>query len=205
MHAEETSSKKQGTNIPTFFYGNRSSIIEPQFMETENINNWNTLGRSTSQYFGFSRRVSSPETISLEPDSYPSVKISLDDVELNSPVSSVISSLCHDNTTNQVKSETREYHVATEEEEEVDNEVEEEGDDDTDDEDDDEVMSSYVIEIGSDHREGTSDNAFGIDEAIAWAKEKFQTHSSSEKDLNIREKEDEGSAKLVGGDQFTTN
>ncbi|PON82343.1 DnaJ domain containing protein [Trema orientale] len=199
-HAEETASRRQGTSIPTFFYGHRPSFVEPQYVETENINNWNTLGRSSSQYFGFSRRVSSPEIISLEPDSYPSVKISLDDVELNSPGSSAVSSLCHDGATNQAKSETRESHVATEEdeeeEEEVDNQVEEEDDDE---DDDDEVMSSYVIEIGSDHREGTSDNAIGIDEAIAWAKEKFQTHSSSEKDLNIREKEDKGSAKVVGG------
>ena len=171
-------------------------------METQNINNWNTLGRSSSQYFGFSRRVSSPETISLEPDSYPSVKISLDDVELNSPGSSVVSSLCHDSITNQVKSQTREYHVMTTEEEELDDQV---GEEDDDDDDDDEVMSSYVIEIGSDHKEGTSDNAVGIDEAIAWAKEKFQTHSSSEKYLNTSEKEDKGSANLVGGNQITTN
>lgn len=174
MRTNETSSRKQ--SIPTF-YGNRPSYAEHQFMETEN--NWN-FGRS---HFGFSRRVSSPETISLEPDSYPSIKISVeDDVELNSP-SSLASSLCHGSTDDHAKSESHEDHVV-EEEEELDQEEE----------DDDEVMSSYVIEIGSDHREGACD-AVGIDEAIAWAKEKFQTHSS-EKNLNTKEADTKESPKM---------
>jgi len=40
--------------------------------------------------------------------------------------------------------------------------------------DEDEVMSSYVIENNSNHREGTGE-AVSIDEAIAWAKEKSQS------------------------------
>ncbi|XP_048438122.1 J domain-containing protein required for chloroplast accumulation response 1-like [Pyrus x bretschneideri] len=40
-------------------------------------------------------------------------------------------------------------------------------------------MSSYVIEINSDQQR---EEAVGIEEAIAWAKEKFQTHSNSEKE-----------------------
>ena len=56
-----------------------------------------------------------------------------------------------------------------------------------DDDDEDEVMSSYVIEINSDLREGTGE-AVSIDEAIAWAKERCNTQSSErehEKDQPI--------------------
>ncbi|GMN54533.1 hypothetical protein TIFTF001_023662 [Ficus carica] len=187
MQSNETSSSRK-QNLP-IFYGNRPSYAEHQFMETEN--NW-SFGRS---YFGFSRRVPSPETISLERDSNPSVKISMeDDVELNSP-SSPVSSLCHDSSDDHAKSDSHADHVV-EEEEEL-NEEDEEEDDDDDDDDDDEIMSSYVIEIGSDHREGTCD-AIGIDEAIAWAKEKFQTHSS-EKKLNTREEDNKESPKIDAG------
>ncbi|XP_062094797.1 UBA domain-containing protein 7 isoform X2 [Humulus lupulus] len=207
MHAEESLLKKQlGThNInPTFFYGSRSpndnntnnSPVEPQFMETDQniIHNWNSTleNKSSSQYFGFSRRVSSPETVS--------VKISLDDVDeqLNSPASSAVSSLCHDGTTNQSKSET---HGTIEEEWNNNNQVDQHEDDEDDEDDDDEAMSSYVIEIGSDYRERTpSDNAVGIDDAIAWAKERFQTYTTSiasEKNLNTSVKEDKESSKLV--------
>lgn len=56
--------------------------------------------------------------------------------------------------------------------------VDEEGDDD-DDDDDDEISSSYVIEIKSSYRERT-DEGVGVDEAIAWAKESYQSHSSPE-------------------------
>lgn len=52
---------------------------------------------------------------------------------------------------------------------------------DEDDEDDDEdLMSSYVIEIDSCNR-GTSCESNDVDEAIAWAKEKFHQHCSQEK------------------------
>ncbi|KAL5540314.1 hypothetical protein UlMin_045059 [Ulmus minor] len=176
FHAEETfSSRKQ--NLPTFQPNNRptSSHVENQFMESENSLN---IGRS---YFGFSsRRVSSPETISVEQDSYPSFKISVEDVELNSP-SSVVSSLCQDPAA-EAKSGVHNY-VAGQEE------------DLDDDDEDDEIMSSYVIEISSDHREGTCDA--GIDEAIAWAKEKFQK-CSSEKDLSRKQEDNEESAKDGG-------
>ncbi|KAK1368987.1 hypothetical protein POM88_035079 [Heracleum sosnowskyi] len=48
-----------------------------------------------------------------------------------------------------------------------------------DDDDDDEISSSYVIEINSSYRERT-DEGVGVDEAIAWAKESYQSHSSPE-------------------------
>ncbi|XP_057763966.1 uncharacterized protein LOC130985167 isoform X2 [Salvia miltiorrhiza] len=91
--------------------------------------------------FGLSRRNASPETISLEPVSNGSFRVSADDMELNNSPSSAVSSVCH-------------------------REAEE-----------DEAMSSYVIEINSENREGTCESN-GVDEAIAWAKEKSQTHYS---------------------------
>uniref|UniRef100_A0A803QEH4 J domain-containing protein n=1 Tax=Cannabis sativa TaxID=3483 RepID=A0A803QEH4_CANSA len=163
MQAEESLLKKQlgrinSNIIPSFFYGasrspndNNSCVEQPQFMETDidqnTIHNWNSTTlvnnnnkSSSSQYFGFSRRVSSPETVS--------VKISLDDFDeqLNSPASSAVSSLCHD-----------------------------------------------------DYRERTSsENAVAIDDAIAWAKERLQTYTNSEKELNTSLKEeDKESTKLV--------
>ncbi|XP_061350445.1 uncharacterized protein LOC133295616 isoform X2 [Gastrolobium bilobum] len=112
-----------------------------------------------SSHLGFSRRVSSPETISLESNSYQSIKVSVDDWELNSPFSAV-SGLCQEHD---AKSSVHD-HVHPELVIEMD---------------DDEVMSSYVIEINSDLREGNCGSA-AIDEAIAWAKEKFQSRNSDE-------------------------
>ncbi|KAA8519439.1 hypothetical protein F0562_013686 [Nyssa sinensis] len=145
---------------------NRPSYFENQFFE----NDYNENLRSS--HFGFSRRVSSPETISLEPNSYRSVKVSMDDLELNSP-SSVVSSLCQDLEARASKFQDKVL------QEEVDQE-------------EDEIMSSYVIEINSDHREGTGEE-LAIDEAIAWAKEKFQAHSSG-KDWSMEQNEKEQSA-----------
>lgn len=104
--------------------------------------------------FGLNRRNSSPETISLEPISNGSFRVSADDMEVNSPLSAV-SSVCPS-----LDQETKGC--------EVEGEVLEE-------EEEDEAMSSYVIEINSENREGTCESN-GVDEAIAWAKEKFQTH-----------------------------
>ena len=50
--------------------------------------------------------------------------------------------------------------------------------------DEDEVMSSYVIENNSNHREGTGE-AVSIDEAIAWAKEKSQSLSFGRQRENV--------------------
>ncbi|XP_073119149.1 uncharacterized protein [Henckelia pumila] len=107
--------------------------------------------------FGFSRRNASPETISVEPISNSSFRVSTDRLEPNSPASAV-SSVCH----SEMEQKTR----AVEEDMLNQDEVEL---------DEDEVMSSYVIEINSDSREGTSESN-GVDEAIAWAKEKFHKH-----------------------------
>ncbi|KAM6552014.1 hypothetical protein CsatB_001822 [Cannabis sativa] len=213
MQAEESLLKKQlgrinSNIIPSFFYGasrspndNNSCVEQPQFMETDidqnTIHNWNSTTlvnnnnkSSSSQYFGFSRRVSSPETVS--------VKISLDDFDeqLNSPASSAVSSLCHDGSTiNQTKSETH----GTIDQVDQDELRDEDHEDEYEYDDDDEVNSSYVIEIGSDYRERTSsENAVAIDDAIAWAKERLQTYTNSEKELNTSLKEeDKESAKLV--------
>ncbi|WCJ27449.1 Chaperone DnaJ-domain superfamily protein [Euphorbia peplus] len=119
-----------------------------------------------SSHIKVSRKVSSPETIiSLEPTSHRSIKIAADELEVNSPASPV-SSLCQ------------------EPEGDVGNTMQ--GDDMEMEED--EVMSSYVIEINSDHREVSSE-AISIDEAIAWAKEKFhsQDYDAKEHSANAEE------------------
>ncbi|KAF8413535.1 hypothetical protein HHK36_001526 [Tetracentron sinense] len=123
------------------------SSMDHQFMENDSNENLR------SSHFEFSRPVSSRETISLEPNSYRSIKISVDDQDSNSQ-SSTVSSLRRD-----PEAKARIQDKAFKEQEE------------------DEVTSSYVIGITSDQRDGT-DEAVSIDEAIAWAKEKFQAQSS---------------------------
>ncbi|KAL0398302.1 UNVERIFIED_CONTAM: hypothetical protein Sradi_2173500 [Sesamum radiatum] len=112
--------------------------------------------------FGLSRRNASPETISLEPMSNGSFRVSADDLKLNSP-SSAVSSVCQsdrEQTTREIEEEIMRQDVMEQ--------------------DEDESMSSYVIEINSDIREGTCESN-AVDEAIAWAKEKFQTHCHQNK------------------------
>ncbi|XP_022715483.1 uncharacterized protein LOC111274824 isoform X2 [Durio zibethinus] len=167
---EPAAAKHQG--MPAF-PSSRSFYNESPYMENE-YNNVDNLMRSSS-FYGFCRRATSPEIISLEPHSFRSVKISADDLEFNSP-SSPASSLCQEQTEARVgvPSDSMQHE-------------EEEEDDDDDDEDEDEVMSSYVIEINSDFKEGTGE-AVSIDEAIAWAKERYNTQSSErehEKNLPI--------------------
>ncbi|PSS28916.1 Auxilin-related protein [Actinidia chinensis var. chinensis] len=138
-------------DLPAFPY-NQSSNFDSLFPESDFIDNFK------SSHFGFSRRVPSPETISLDPNSYRSIKIPMDDLELNSP-STVVSSLCQDSEAKASKIRDEVLQGQEMEQEE------------------DEVMSSYTIEINADHREGTEET-LGIDEAIAWAKEKFYKQSS---------------------------
>ncbi|KAJ7968993.1 Auxilin-like protein 1 [Quillaja saponaria] len=129
-----------------------------------------------SSYFGFSRRLSSPETISVDPNSYRSIKISMDDWELNS-CSSAGSSICQDpevKTTVQDPASPEQVTISEE----------------------DEDMSSYVIEVTSNLREEES-GAEAIDEAIAWAKEKFQSQNS-DKNSNLRHNDNKQSADLEG-------
>ncbi|KAE7996155.1 hypothetical protein FH972_000902 [Carpinus fangiana] len=157
--------KKQGNPV---FPCNLSSYTENQFMENEYHENFRT------SYSGFRRQVSSPETISLEPNSYGSVKISVDDpAELNSS-SSAVSSLHQDP---EPESGIQDHAFLEQE--------------------DDEVMSSYVIEINSYHRDGTCGETVSVDEAIAWAKEKFQAQSS-EKDLSTRQGDNEQPVEMEG-------
>ncbi|KAE8688659.1 Chaperone DnaJ-domain-containing protein, putative isoform 2 [Hibiscus syriacus] len=158
MAADEKASRQQW--MPSF-PSSRSSYNENLYVENE----YKNLMRSSSNNYGFSRRATSPEIISLDPHSFRSVKISSDDFEFNSP-SSPASSLCHE----PVRAPSDSIHQEGEEEEEE--------------EDDDEVTSSYVIEINSDLRE-SSGEAVSIDEAIAWAKERYNTQTTSEKTQSI--------------------
>ncbi|XP_058199756.1 uncharacterized protein LOC131314867 isoform X6 [Rhododendron vialii] len=135
---------------PAFPY-NQPSHYDNRFPENEYNDNFR------SPHFGFPQRVPSPETISLNPNSYRSIKTPMDDLELNSP-SSVVSSLCQDVEAKASKIQDKGYREEEMEQEE------------------DEVISSYVIEINVDNREAT-DEALSVDEAIAWAKEKFYMRS----------------------------
>ncbi|KAL5731689.1 hypothetical protein ACHQM5_004394 [Ranunculus cassubicifolius] len=96
----------------------------------------------------------SPETIAIERASCPSIKPSIADTEIDSP-SSVVSSLWNRETDENLK-----FQDALPEE------------------DDEEIMSSYVIEISCEKRKVKKDESvIAIDEAIAWAKEKYQPQS----------------------------
>ncbi|XP_051125209.1 uncharacterized protein LOC127247424 [Andrographis paniculata] len=114
--------------------------------------------KSRSCTFRVNPRNRSPETISLEPVSNGSFGVSADDLEHNSPISPAVST---------VSEGDREHGLHTIEEQKLKQYAVEL--------DENEVMSSYVIEINSHNREGTCESN-GVDEAIAWAKEKFQTH-----------------------------
>ncbi|KAL9354596.1 hypothetical protein Peur_052566 [Populus x canadensis] len=143
MRPEEQPSARQW-NMPSFSCNHADSY----YMENEYINE----NLRNSSCFKASRQVSSPETISdLEPHSYRCLRVSLDDLELNSP-STPVSSLCHEPEAEKVGVQCN-----TMLEEEME-------------QDEDEVTSSYVIEKNSNHRGGTG-KAVSIDEAIAWAKE----------------------------------
>ncbi|XP_054776728.1 uncharacterized protein LOC129285178 isoform X2 [Prosopis cineraria] len=143
-------------------FPSNGQLFEIQYQDNEYKENFR------SSHLGFLRGVSSPETISLETNSYQSIKVSVDDWEPNSPFSAV-SSLCQEP---EVAKSAFQHYVHPEQ-------IIEQDDDDDDDIDDDEVLSSYVIEVNPNPKEEDSGSA-AIDEAIAWAKEKFQTRSSDE-------------------------
>lgn len=124
---------------------------------------------------GFGEPVTSPETVILAPNSFSSIKICVDDLELNSS-SSADSSLCEDPV----------YYGG------IYADVLPEEDDD----DDEDAMSSYVIEITSINREEYREEV-SIDEAIAWAKSKYQS-PASEIDLSVRQQESEQSGEEEG-------
>ncbi|KAK2642968.1 hypothetical protein Ddye_024731 [Dipteronia dyeriana] len=155
--------------MPTYHHHHHH---QNQYMENDN-NNFRS-----SYYYGFSRRVSSPETISIEPNSYRSIKLSMDDMEFNNSPSSPASSLCQEPEAKTEIGRERDNFMTRKEEEEMEQE-----------EDEDEVMSSYVIEINSDHREGTGE-AVSVDEAIAWAKEKFHQDSKDHLSPDNEERSD---------------
>ncbi|XP_030476094.2 uncharacterized protein LOC115693255 isoform X2 [Syzygium oleosum] len=143
--------KKHG--IPAFTYS-------PPSWPDERLTEQEHKSNSRSSYNGFARPVPSPESVTEEPSSRRRMKISVedDDMEINSP-SSVISSLCQDPEGNNLSIRDR-VHVVRERE--------------IEDHEEDEISGSFVIEIGTSNRRDGSGDALGIDEAIAWAKEKFQ-------------------------------
>lgn len=105
------------------------------------------------------RRNASPESVRLEPMSNSSFGVSEGDLHFNSP-----SSVCHSD---------REIQACV-----IVDEIS--GQDFIEQEEDESMMGSYVIEINSDCREWACEPN-DIDEAIAWAKDKFQAHGPDEK------------------------
>ncbi|KAL2466415.1 Uncharacterized protein Adt_42266 [Abeliophyllum distichum] len=114
------------------------------------------------------------------------MRVSADDLELKSP-SSLVSSvfqLDQQNTACEIEDEILQQQIDTELEE-------------------DEIMGSYVIEINTENREGNCE-AIGVDEAIVWAKEKFQTHCKENERSNQehkKEKPNEGQTQGWGSTQ----
>lgn len=129
---------------------------EPQYQDN---NEYKTNFKSSP--LGFSKRVTSPETNSLESNSYQDIKVFTDDWELNSSFSVVSSHSIREHALSEQSIEQDDY-----------------------DDDDDEFMSSYVIEINSNLKREDCE-ASDIDEAIAWAKERFQSQSS-DKESSMR-------------------
>lgn len=130
----------------------------PSFVEGYEFAEEELYENTRSSYCGFSRRTSSPETLSVEPNSYRSMKICSEDLDLvSSPNSSPVSSVCQEPqpfSKSCVQSSSRVVEELEPEDEE------------------DDAMSSYVIEITTCDYSG---EAVSVDEAIAWAKEKFQS------------------------------
>ncbi|KAK9064317.1 hypothetical protein SSX86_015697 [Deinandra increscens subsp. villosa] len=113
-------------------------------------------------YPGFSQRVSSPEITTFGPNSYTSVKESIEDLQVNSPAS-IVSSVNQD----------------------------QEDETSTINEEDDELMSSFVIEINPSRNCERIGESLGVDEAIAWAKQKCQTRNF-EKECDKGEDQEHG-------------
>lgn len=126
------------------------------------------------------RRNAIAESVNLE---HMNLRVSENDVQFNSPSSAVSSDR---------NIETCEI---------IDDEMGQDFD-----EDEDELMSSYVIEIDSCNRETTIESN-DVDEAIAWAKEKFQKYCSQEKPTQESIKEhpppSKGPAPLVIQDEMS--
>ncbi|PKI68064.1 auxilin-related protein 2 [Punica granatum] len=168
------------TRLVSPFPSARASPIETQYSETEHGQH------SRSPFNSFSRRVTSPETFSIDPSSYKSVKISSDDIEVNTPAASVVSSLGHQDLESRQNNDDNNLMV------------EEEGVEADGDEDEDEISSSFIIEIGPNHREPAGE-AEGIDEAIAWAKERFNAHQEWKDSSLTRQGKDDKSAEEKEG------
>ncbi|KAM7260070.1 hypothetical protein ACFE04_015811 [Oxalis oulophora] len=139
--------RKPTTPMPSFTSPSPPSFVDNHFVDSD---------FNTTSYCTFPQHVySSPETITLEPNSYRSTKISADDDHLelfNSPLTPGDSTFYQEQETKVSSDLETDY-------------------------EDDEVMSSYVIEITSDYKDGTGEEV-SIDEAIAFAKEKYKTTSS---------------------------
>ncbi|XP_048140885.1 uncharacterized protein LOC115757285 isoform X2 [Rhodamnia argentea] len=162
--------KKQG--IPAFPYS-QPSWPEERLTEQEHKSN------SRCSYNGFARTLPSPESVTEEPSSRHQMKIPVedDDMEINSP-SSVISSLCQDPEGNNLSIRDG-VHVVRERE--------------IEDQDEDEISGSFVIEIGASNRRDGSGEALGIDEAIAWAKEKFRAPGNGKDRWSVTELQNQNS------------
>ncbi|KAI6703413.1 hypothetical protein NL676_012549 [Syzygium grande] len=129
-------------------HGIPAFTYSPPSWPDERLTEQEHKSNSRSLYNGFAQPVPSPESVTEEPSSRRRMKISVedDDMEINSPGNNL--------------SIRDRVHVVRERE--------------IEDQEEDEISGSFVIEIGTSNCQDGSGDALGIDEAIAWAKEKFQ-------------------------------
>lgn len=142
-----SSSKHKNQDLPAFGCPPTNNHL-PRNNEQSN----DYMIRSCNYNYGFPQRVTSPETIN------PLINPTIHDydMQLNSPSSSAISSLYHGPTT--------EFNHNNDQQREIDAEATH----------DEEVTSSYVLQMNSQTTQVNNSEAIDINEAIAWAKEKFR-------------------------------
>ncbi|CAN1145696.1 Auxilin-like protein 1 [Linum perenne] len=193
--------EKKQDEAPSFPYNHCTPPPPPPYYDHDHgynmeNNNYNVKWSSPSDNYSFkvSRQFSSPETTTVEPNSNWSTKCSGDDddddddLEVNSASSSVL--ICQQDEEEEEEEEDasevkpagfdHSYNHMMQDHHDYLDEEDDDNNFDHDDDDDDDVMSSYVIEINSEsnHRDGINGEAVSIDDAIAWAKEKFQAYNN---------------------------
>ncbi|KAL0328986.1 UNVERIFIED_CONTAM: J domain-containing protein required for chloroplast accumulation response 1 [Sesamum calycinum] len=153
-------SKRNSTRMGHENYPTQQQLTPPICISENDF-----LENFRSYSFRSSRRNASPESINIELLPNSSFRVFADDLQLNSP-SSAVSSVCQSDR--EIKMNTCETEHELLRKGTLEQDLE------------DESVSSYVIKINSDDREWKCESN-DVNEAIAWAKETFQTHFSEEK------------------------
>ncbi|XP_026384017.1 probable myosin light chain kinase DDB_G0279831 isoform X2 [Papaver somniferum] len=173
MLVDEQHKKASTSDYPWISNNHENHNNQHDYIMNISNNNHNHNRMNSSTRFAFSHSISSPETISIDPNSCTSSSFTSNSVPKEngnpgeSPSSVVSLQREYYPTFDQILKSTNRHHyqdykMSPQEEE-----------------DHEEVMrSSYVIEISPERKRETNIDkreSVGIDEAIAWAKEKFQS------------------------------